>query len=170
MDESEDARTRLGRLSEKQREVLDFVLDRRTNKEIAHALGISVSGVEQRLQSARQHLSARTRAEAARIYEQLIMACGFTTGGKNQVQFEPLSDEVRSQDVIGEPVISLEDSSAYDWPSLRQRHLPTESVLEMLDDRFGVMGRVGVVVCLSTIIAIMLLTALSIADALDKLF
>lgn len=170
MVDGQDRTSRIDRLSDKQREVLNLVLDRRTNKEIAHILGISVSGVEQRLQAARQHLGAESRADAARRYEQLIMTCGFTTGGKNQVHFEGIATDDPHRDAAGEPVFALEDSSTLGWPSNWQNDRRTDDILEMLDARFGLVGRIGVIFGLSAMIAILVLTALSIANALDALF
>ncbi|OYZ08233.1 MAG: hypothetical protein B7Y36_17210 [Novosphingobium sp. 28-62-57] len=72
-------------LSEKQREVLDLVVDRRTNKEIAAMLGISASAVEQRLQSARRKLGVDRRGDLARAYQRLLDTCANSTGGKFQV-------------------------------------------------------------------------------------
>ena len=51
MSETNDNDLLLGTLTRKQIEVLELVVDRRTNKEISGLLGISPSAVEQRLQS-----------------------------------------------------------------------------------------------------------------------
>jgi DNA-binding CsgD family transcriptional regulator len=59
------------KLTEKQRDCLDLLLEHKTSKEIARALEISKDTVDQRLKAARETLGARNRAEAAVLYGQL---------------------------------------------------------------------------------------------------
>nr|WP_240950298.1 helix-turn-helix transcriptional regulator [Novosphingobium sp. ERN07] len=75
----------LADLSSKQREVLDLVVDRRTNKEISVILGISPSAVEQRLQSVRRKFDVQGRADLARAYLRVVATCENPTGEEKQV-------------------------------------------------------------------------------------
>lgn len=59
-------------LSEKQHEVLRFVAENRTSKEIARELGISESAVNQRIESVRNRTGSPPRAELARVYRQYL--------------------------------------------------------------------------------------------------
>ena len=64
----------LSRLTDKQRECMDLVLERRSSKEIARLIGVSKPAVDQRLTAARVALGAASRDEAARIYAALVVA------------------------------------------------------------------------------------------------
>lgn len=75
----------LAGLSSKQREVLDLVVDRRTNKEISVILGISPSAVEQRLQSVRRKFDVQGRADLARAYLRFVDTCENLAGEEKQV-------------------------------------------------------------------------------------
>lgn len=59
------------RLTEKQRDCLDLLLEHKTSKEMARILEISKDTVDQRLKAARDILGTRTRGETAVLYGQL---------------------------------------------------------------------------------------------------
>lgn len=59
-------------LTPKQHEVLRFVAENRTSKEIAWELGISESAVNQRIESVRSRTGAPPRAALARAYRQYM--------------------------------------------------------------------------------------------------
>ncbi|CAM4014635.1 hypothetical protein NOLU111490_02960 [Novosphingobium lubricantis] len=85
MSETNDNDLLLGTLTRKQIEVLELVVDRRTNKEISGLLGISPSAVEQRLQSVRRHLGVTRRSDLARAYELIRNTSAKQTGAQFQV-------------------------------------------------------------------------------------
>ncbi|MDE8651351.1 response regulator transcription factor [Novosphingobium album (ex Liu et al. 2023)] len=64
----------LGSLTDKQREVLDLLIEHKTSKEISRELGISPHTVDQRLDTVRAKLGARNRSEIAQIYRRLRLA------------------------------------------------------------------------------------------------
>jgi DNA-binding CsgD family transcriptional regulator len=64
------AREAVARLTAKQREVLDLLMDHKTSKEIALELNISPHTVDQRIQFAKRQLGVSSRADLARIYRQ----------------------------------------------------------------------------------------------------
>lgn len=59
---------RVARLTDKQRQCLRLVVQRKSSKEIARELGIAKPTVDQRIASARQILGARNRDEAAIMF------------------------------------------------------------------------------------------------------
>ena len=61
----------LASLTDKQREVLDLLLEHKTSKEIARVLRISPHTVDQRIQFAKDKLGAGTRNEVAAAYRRL---------------------------------------------------------------------------------------------------
>jgi len=69
-------------LTDKQRECLRLAADHMSSKEIARALGISASAVEQRLKYAVRTLGARDRRDASRQFARWEQAgCGVSTCG-----------------------------------------------------------------------------------------
>lgn len=60
-------------LTPKQHEVLRFVAENRTSKEIAWELGISESAVNQRIEGIRLRAGSPPRAELARSYRQYLI-------------------------------------------------------------------------------------------------
>jgi DNA-binding CsgD family transcriptional regulator len=60
------------RLTLKQRECLDLVLQRKTSKQIARILKVSKPAVDQRLATARQYLGAADRDDAAMRYSRML--------------------------------------------------------------------------------------------------
>ncbi len=58
----------LDALTEKQRQVIAFVSDGLTSKEIGRRLGISESAVNQRIETVRARLDGLSRAQIARLY------------------------------------------------------------------------------------------------------
>ncbi len=70
---------RWSRLTRKQRDCLDLLLERKTSKEIARILQITDHAVDLRLTNARMTLGARNRAETALIYERLLKTYGQMT-------------------------------------------------------------------------------------------
>jgi len=61
----------ISKLTSKQCEVLDLLLDHKTSKEIALHLGISPHTVDQRIQFAKRRLGATSRSDLARVYREL---------------------------------------------------------------------------------------------------
>lgn len=80
---------RFAELTEKQRECLRLAADHMSSKEIARALGISASAVEQRLKYAVRTLQARDRREAARLFSRWEQDCGESTYGSPVVEDMP---------------------------------------------------------------------------------
>jgi DNA-binding CsgD family transcriptional regulator len=62
----------LNALTEKQRLVLDLLIQHKTSKEISRLLGISHHTVDQRIMLARSKLGAGSRSEVAQAYRRLV--------------------------------------------------------------------------------------------------
>lgn len=77
--ESADSRNgeiNLASLTDKQRAVLDLLIEHRTSKEISRILGISHHTVDQRIMLARAKLGVATRGEVAQAYRRLVASSG----------------------------------------------------------------------------------------------
>lgn len=140
----------LADLSSKQREVLDLVVDRRTNKEISVILGISPSAVEQRLQSVRRKFGVQGRADLARSYLRFLDACQNQSGAEMQVLYSALLGEGRgesfshSSELSGRaPVDTNADSRRGDHA--RQVRAVSPSLLGRLDAASGLSGRIAAI-------------------------
>lgn len=69
------AQDRLDRLTDKQRQVLDLLIEHKTSKEIARTLGISPHTVDQRITLARIKLGLSSRGGIAQEYRRLRDLC-----------------------------------------------------------------------------------------------
>ena len=63
-------------LTDKQRQVLDLLIQHKTSKEIARALGISSHTVDQRIMLSRTKLGVASRSEVAQAYRRLLTVDG----------------------------------------------------------------------------------------------
>ncbi|MBB4615687.1 helix-turn-helix domain-containing protein [Novosphingobium taihuense] len=164
-------------MSEKQREVLDLVLDRRTNKEIAAILGISPSAVEQRLQSVRRRLGVVSRADLARTYQDLLNACQNLTGEKLQVAEKSLAVQPYDGDRTA-PALNFEAEQAVrsgggqvgarsvgNPPVGMTEPLRGSGLLAWLDRIAGMPGRIAAITVTATSLAFLLAIATRLADA-----
>lgn len=149
----------LSSITQRQRDVLDLVLQHRTSKEIARRLDIAPNTVDQRINAARLKLGARDRAETARMYAQLKLICGETTYEPPVVPSNaPVGLDIPQDDQI-EPVFILEDHAlrvTSPWTEtarlvVSEARVP-ESKLWRLAMIFGIAA--GVMVLGTTILAV----------------
>ena len=68
----EEPGPRLSALTDKQRQVLDLLIEYTTSKEIAKRLAISPHTVDQRIEFAKRKLGARSRQDLAVQYRQMV--------------------------------------------------------------------------------------------------
>lgn len=165
---SPSAHDRLGRLTHKEREVLDLVLGRHTTKEIARELNVAPNTVDMRLRSAREKLGAQDRNEIARIYSGLLETCGKTTCGPTVMAAQariplavPLETPSQSQFVLRDAATFAMPAP---WQSPDQTELP-----EVLDQRFGRLWRVVAIPLGALSIALVALALMAIAQTLAML-
>lgn len=170
MEQVAEARDQLSRLTLKQREVLDLVLQHQSSKQIAKALGISPYTVDQRIAAARARLGVATRGEVARTYGKLLEVCGETACGYPQVDSGSISMDQPYQVDEQEAVFSLSDAGAINVPAPWEKSTFPRTSLEALDTRFGMVGRLGIIVALAALTAMMFLTLVAIAQVLSAMF
>ena len=165
-----DIPMKLSVLTDKQREVLDLVLAHKSSKEIARTLGISPHTVDQRIAVARQKLGAATRRELALVYTELRQACEETAYDFPYVVSQRFEAQEPSLDQFVDPVLTLSDTSFVRSSAPWQTESELMIGLEALDNRFGVVGRIGLIFGLAAASALLLLSMLAIADTLSNLF
>ncbi|MGV3730566.1 MAG: sigma factor-like helix-turn-helix DNA-binding protein [Sphingopyxis sp.] len=161
------------KLTEKQRDCLDLLLEHKTSKEIARVLDISKDTVDQRLKAARETLGARNRAETAVLYGQLKSIYDRIVYGAVEVTPEP--HWVRSQFPDGDPANLTDLNDGTTLPDNRSR--PGSLFRELGRHDHGTAWRIGIYVGLLAVtilillggLGIILFGGLGIAQALEQL-
>lgn len=159
--------TDLDGLTDKQRQVLDLLIQHKTSKEIARRLSISPHTVDQRIQFAKEKLGARTRSEAAVAYRRLLETYG-------QMTYE--------ESGLAEPGLPVDEASGPQGPlpvsSLRQRfrsrppHGPEadfQVVPEPFDGRYGTLVRLGSIFAIALFLVLVVLGGLAMFNQLSLL-
>lgn len=155
-------------LTDKQCEVLDLLLEHKSNKEIARILGISPSAVDQRLAGARLRLGTHRRGDTARAYASLVRACAKYTGTAAQVAFGSALGESPIE-AGSDDLLLLEDvgvTGPYPfWPE--QPTTPTG--FRDLTVPASLWVRVGLIIVFALIIAVVALIGMSVTQSLVSL-
>lgn len=158
-----------GTLTIKQRAVLDLLLEHKSSKEIARTLGISPFTVDQRIAAARKKFGAASRAELARtyarsrdVYEGLVYEASYVAPPETDMQ-------LKVQGQPADPVFSLADVATLEVALPWHEKPNSLESLEILDQRFGLLGRVAVICGLALAIAVALLTLVAVAESLSRL-
>lgn len=167
MEEQDHADEILSRLTAKQRQVLDLLIEHKTSKEIARELGISPHTVDQRIQFARQKLGARTRSEAAVAYRRLLEICGKMTYEESGIA----AAAFKADDSHGAQASIEEPSQRTRTESGPPRKAGTDDgvVRELFDGRYGTLIRLGAIVAIAVLLLLFVLVALDTFSQLSQL-
>lgn len=157
-------------LSDKQREVLDLVVARKSSKEIARILGISKPTVDQRIALARQKFGAANRNELVTHYLSTRDIYDPMLYDPAQLPSSPPASESSFQDERSGPVYSVADIAGFSPAYVPGDFPPLPRPLEMLDRKFGVFGRLGAIGLLAALLAISLLAMIAMAHTLSTFF
>lgn len=157
------------RLTEKQRDCLDLLVQRKTSKQIARILDISKPTVDQRITAARTILGTADRDETALLYAHLKAAY-------DRIIYDPVDLPLRPElvpsnfpDGDPETLFSLRDSrwSSENGDGYRGAFLPSGGLWRHdLEPRQRIVMYTAILVA----IAIVLLAGISIAQTLSVLF
>jgi DNA-binding CsgD family transcriptional regulator len=156
-------------LSDKQREVLDLVVARKSSKEIARILGISKPTVDQRILAARQKYGAANRNELVASYLAGPNSYDRISYDPVYLPTDPEPGNSLSRNENSGPVFSVADVAGYIPSYAAAEFSPLPRPLETLDRKFGVFGRLGAVGLLAALIATSLVAMLSMAETLTQL-
>jgi DNA-binding CsgD family transcriptional regulator len=161
-------------LTAKQHEVLRFVAENRTSKEIAYEIGVSVSAVNQRIESVRNRAGSPPRAELARAYRQYLQEQTAETAAEAAVDASEPED-----------IESLQDSAAIEQPALAivdggieagtmPDHSPVQQGPRVLPRAFdgeqAAVTRVAAMVVIAVGLLLVAMVGLGVARALSDLF
>jgi DNA-binding CsgD family transcriptional regulator len=158
----------LEQLTEKERAVLDLVLQHKPTKQIARELGVAPNTVDMRLRSAREKLGTPDRNSAARAYTNLLTACGKTTCGfsvMDELDPLPLTEATDRKEAA---TFVLQDAGWIDRPAPWDTMIAPTSGLEALGDRLGGWARVALVIGLAALLAMTVLAIFAIAESLAQ--
>ena len=171
----------LASLTDKQRAVLDLLIEHRTSKEISRILGISHHTVDQRIMLARAKLAVATRGEVAQAYRRLLAECASGTSIYERSVYD-FSDVAVPVEALHEPV--REDKT--DWiqaqPSRRNALSkvvfqngealaePYHHVLpEMFDGPYGTYIRLGTIAVFAMFLILIVMGGLAMFAQLSQI-
>ena len=169
MDDIVKAHAKLASLTDKQRAVLDLLIQHKSSKEIARTLDISPYTVDQRLGGARQKLGASSRGEVARTYAALLSICDESAYGFPYVESEVINDEGLPQAEGLEPTYTFSDAVTLRHSAPWEVTTQPAFGLEAYDNRFGKSGRVIAILGLAAALALTLLALVSMAKTLSEM-
>ncbi|MBX9665311.1 sigma factor-like helix-turn-helix DNA-binding protein [Novosphingobium sp.] len=171
----------LASLTDKQRAVLDLLIEHKTSKEISRILGISHHTVDQRILLARAKLGVATRSEVAQAYRRLV-ATPATVAAVYERSVYDFSDVAPPLDDLQEPM--REDK--VDWlesPPDRKEALakvavqsgealaePYHHVLpEMFDGPYGTYIRLGTIAIFAMFLILIVMGGLAMFAQLSQI-
>ena len=153
-------------LTAKQAEVLDLLLQHKTTKQIARDLGIAPNTVDARIAAVREKWGTTDRKATARVYAHLLETCETSPSGFSRLVRDLTPDLGVLRELPGSPLFTVADAQSFEhWPVKRER----PGILEILDARFGKIGRVMAASALALGLAATLMLTLAIAEAMSKL-
>ena len=161
----------LDALTEKQREVIIYVSEGLTSKEIARRLGISESAVNQRIETIRQRLGGLPRAQIARLYrrqstfQMTIPTSNSLTGNPIQLQSAHGAGHVIRVEGAGDLVASRAQQEG----GVLQPSTISQKFDHALSRANGPWFRLSGIIALAAGMAATALLVLSVAAALDRL-
>lgn len=158
------ARDRLESLTQKQRDVLDLLIEFKTSKEISRILEISPHTVDQRVEAAKTKLGAASRSELALIYRELIGEPDIY----QRLTYEdspvaPPADSPHQSVGVGNTAIAPPqmpepgNSVVPDTLELDYRVGP-----ELLDGRWGTLARLAIILAITALLCVAFLGGLAI--------
>ena len=159
----------LAGLSAKQCEVLDLLLEHKSNKEIARLLGISPSAVDQRLAAARLRLGTTRRGDTALAYARLKGTCVNSTGGFAQVASGgQIADEDGEDEVGG--LLLFEDIGLFPGPAAGNplpwpEQQPPHPGLRGLAVPASPLVRLGLIIVFALLIVVVALIGMSVTQS-----
>ncbi len=170
MDNVEAERTKVDRLTAKQRQCLELVVLRKSSKEIAREIGVPKPTVDQRIASAKQILGAKDRDEAALIFARHTQIYDRMIYDPARIPSAADSDIDHVSDIHPPIGLILNETAATASSGITEyqtsegtgfRWSPSGDV--------GTMSRVGIIVGLTVGVLAMALIGLSVAQSLSGL-
>jgi DNA-binding CsgD family transcriptional regulator len=154
-------------LTDKQREVLDLLLEHLTSKEIARRLDISPYTVDQRINFAKDKLGARTRGEVAVAYRRLVEICDPSAYGNSGIGVSGRVAEKAGGAQLPLPEPVPPEPVGNDW--VPEPEADFSVVPELFDGRYGTLVRLGAIFLITVCMILVILGGLAIYSQLSVL-
>ncbi len=161
-----EARRLLDDLSPKQLEVLELLCRHLTTKEIAHALALAPNTIDQRIGAIRDKWGTTNRKETLRLYQSAVEACEKPTYELSSVDGLILAGHEHPKD-LGDHPSAISDRLPIPSDAFNEPH--REFALHGLDVRLGQPGRALMVFVTAMLIALTIVAALTIMEALSRM-
>ena len=180
--DSADRRAILTSLTDKQRAVLDLLIEHKTSKEISRTLGISHHTVDQRIMLARAKLGVATRGEVAQAYRRLLADSGTGTSIYERSVYD-FSDVAVPPDALHKPDREDRTDRIQQGPPSRRHALsravfqageamaePYHHVLpEMFDGPYGTYIRLGTIAVFAMFLILIVMGGLAMFAQLSQI-
>ena len=159
-------------LTAKQHEVLRFVAENRTSKEIAWDLQISESAVNQRIEGVRARTGSPPRAELARTYRQYLQeleaACNPLPAKIPQVSAVAPLPQFEQQDGSVDQLV-LADAVTFTFTPPWQEERVGRIVPEVLDGAHAGLSRTAAMIAIAGGMLLVAMVGLGVVRALSEL-
>lgn len=154
-------------LTDKQREVLDLLLEHLTSKEIARRLAISPYTVDQRINFAKDKLGARTRGEVAVAYRRLVEICDPSAYENSGIGvLEPVAEKAGGAQL---PLPEPAPPEPFGNERVSEPEADFSVVPELFDGRYGTLVRLGAIFLIAVCMMLVILGGLAIYSQLSVL-
>lgn len=164
---------RLASLTQKQRDVLDLLMEFKTSKEISRILQISPHTVDQRVEAAKTKLGAASRAELALIYREMVGFAGPIDGLASnptiseRLTYDPshIADPVDPGHLlsrVGPAIAPLNDPEPGNTVVPDNIDDEIRVVPELFDGKWGTLARLATILAITVLICIAFLGGLAI--------
>lgn len=184
LSESSDsgiAQSILTGLTDKQRAVLDLLIEHKTSKEMSRILGISHHTVDQRIMLARAKLGVATRGEVAQAYRRLVASPAPVAAVYERTVYD-FSDVAPLADALQEPIREDRTDRPQSLPSRRDALQsavyrsdealaePYHHVLpEMFDGPYGTVLRLGTIAAFAMFLILIVMGGLAMFAQLSQI-
>lgn len=184
LSESADSGTAhaiLAALTDKQRAVLDLLIEHKTSKEISRILGISHHTVDQRIMLARAKLGVATRGEVAQAYRRLVASSVPVSAIYERTVYD-FSDVAPLADALQEPIREDRTNWIQSPPSRRDAlpramHRSDEALAEpyhhvlpeMFDGPYGTLLRLGTIAVFAMFLILIVMGGLAMFAQLSQI-
>ena len=171
----------LGLLTDKQRAVLDLLIEHKTSKEISRLLGISHHTVDQRIMLARAKLGVASRSEVAQAYRRLVANAQAVSALYERSVYDfsdvapapngPHCLETEDRTDLLHPVAARREKATIGFsqsaPALAE---PYHHVLpEMFDGPYGTLVRLGTIAVFAIFLILIVLGGLAMFAQLSQI-
>ena len=167
-EDGEGGAGRLAGLTDKQRDVLDLLIEHKTSKQIARALGISPHTVDQRIFFAKEKLGAASRNEAAAAYRRLMAISGRMTYEESHIAESSPTSQTGTGLAVGQALAPGRPESPQPESS-SPPELDFRVVPEWFEGPYGTLVRVGAIIAIAVCLVIVVLGGLTIFSTLSEL-